>query len=585
MSTSWSPAMNPVANSRKRKAPPSTTDTDTLTDDHQVNKDNGGSGGSSSLCCPCFHCQCGCHNNARAMEAYDLDSLPTGFRFNPTDKELIKDYLLRKIVNKNLPKNRINEADIYGDYHPKNIVENYPQAIEGEWYFFTSRNRKYKNGKRPSRSAGLGYWKATGPDKDIKDNGTKIGGKKSLVYYEGHQPHGTKTDWMMQEYVVEGYERQRFGLVDMKLDDYVLCKIYINKKGRKESKDEVLNNQLPCVASNDLLTDVENAVRQEAGSVSNQDMYPPIHHVENNVVVQHLQDFDQTIHHVRNNLQVPHSIGEVKSGAGEVNGYVTVSNQQAHLQHSNLGIHHHADNNFHNQCINPNVGDGVILAYKQQARPTILQVENNVVVQNYQNLGSFYGQVTPYNMPAHSGQMMNFPRLKGPLEHQSSLTRSNHIYTLPDHPYLPPTPTKSATPPPRIENAQHHEHGFPGMYSSGFNPNPLQVDQAAFQEGNDWDGLDTFSRYIELMIAQDGNLLLDDTGILSDAHEQLVAADESNKHEAPKVEESDESKNHEAPKVEESDESTNHEAPKAKDSDKSEKNEAPKVEDSGNCGQ
>lgn len=94
---------------------------------------------------------------------------------------------------------------------------NYPQAIEGGWYFFTSRNRKYVNGKRPSRKAGTGYWKATGPDRVIKDNGVKIGGKKSLVYYEGRPPNGTKTNWMMQEYVVEGYERKRLNLQDMKV--------------------------------------------------------------------------------------------------------------------------------------------------------------------------------------------------------------------------------------------------------------------------------------------------------------------------------------------------------------------------------
>nr|XP_043611985.1 NAC transcription factor 29-like [Erigeron canadensis] len=122
------------------------------------------------------------------MEACNLDSLPTGLRFNPTDK----DYLLRKIMKQNLPKNRINEADIYGDYHPKNIVENYLQPIEGEWYFFTSRNRKYKNGKRPSRSAGLGYWKATGPDKDIEDDGTKIGGKSRWFIMKGINHTGLK---------------------------------------------------------------------------------------------------------------------------------------------------------------------------------------------------------------------------------------------------------------------------------------------------------------------------------------------------------------------------------------------------------
>ncbi|CAL5370986.1 unnamed protein product [Camellia sinensis] len=37
--------------------------------------------------------------------------------------------------------------------------ENYKPYEEKEWYFFTPRDRKYKNGKRPNRAASDGYWK------------------------------------------------------------------------------------------------------------------------------------------------------------------------------------------------------------------------------------------------------------------------------------------------------------------------------------------------------------------------------------------------------------------------------------------
>lgn len=76
---------------------------------------------------------------------------------------------------------------------------------EDEWYFFSPRDRKYPNGVRPNRAAGLGYWKATGIDKPIlTSHGAKqIGVKKGLVFYAGRPPKGEKTDWMMNEYRLE----------------------------------------------------------------------------------------------------------------------------------------------------------------------------------------------------------------------------------------------------------------------------------------------------------------------------------------------------------------------------------------------
>lgn len=73
---------------------------------------------------------------------------------------------------------------------------------EDEWYFFTPRDRKYPNGERPNRTAGSGYWKATGTDKPIlsASGSRSIGVKKALVFYKGRPPKGVKTDWIMTEY-------------------------------------------------------------------------------------------------------------------------------------------------------------------------------------------------------------------------------------------------------------------------------------------------------------------------------------------------------------------------------------------------
>lgn len=82
-------------------------------------------------------------------------------------------------------------------------TEEYKSSNEKELYFFTPRQRKYKNGDRPNRAAGDGYWKATGADKAIKHNGEVVGFRKALVFYIGKPPAGTKTSWIMHEYRVK----------------------------------------------------------------------------------------------------------------------------------------------------------------------------------------------------------------------------------------------------------------------------------------------------------------------------------------------------------------------------------------------
>ncbi|KAL5994853.1 hypothetical protein ACLOJK_024910 [Asimina triloba] len=126
-------------------------------------------------------------------------------------------------------------------------------------YFFTPRERKYKNGSRPNRAVkenqeGQGYWKATGRDEEIKDPKTKevVALKKTLVYYHGKPRKDVKTDWIMQEYTMPSRTEQsgnaemaikaepseRAAASDMRLDDWVLCKIYLNSKGTKKRKKE-----------------------------------------------------------------------------------------------------------------------------------------------------------------------------------------------------------------------------------------------------------------------------------------------------------------------------------------------------------
>ncbi|XP_059643223.1 protein FEZ-like [Cornus florida] len=138
-------------------------------------------------------------NEKNDAEKLDDFMLP-GFRFHPTDQELVGFYLKRKIQQKSLPIELIKQVDIY-KYDPWDL----PKLVstgEKEWYFYCPRDRKYRNSARPNRVTGAGFWKATGTDRPIysSDGAKCIGLKKSLVFYRGRAAKGIKTDWMMHEF-------------------------------------------------------------------------------------------------------------------------------------------------------------------------------------------------------------------------------------------------------------------------------------------------------------------------------------------------------------------------------------------------
>lgn len=78
---------------------------------------------------------------------------------------------------------------------------------------------KYPNGKRSNRVTTSGYWKATGLDKQIVDSKNKqiVGSKKTLVFYRGKAPNGSKTNWVMHEYKlanpIQVRSKKKFGLI------------------------------------------------------------------------------------------------------------------------------------------------------------------------------------------------------------------------------------------------------------------------------------------------------------------------------------------------------------------------------------
>ncbi|KAK4789250.1 hypothetical protein SAY86_020569 [Trapa natans] len=140
-------------------------------------------------------------DDERTTEGEKMDEvmLP-GFRFHPTDEELVGFYLKRKVQQRPLSIELIKQLDIY-KYDPWDLPK-LASTGEKEWYFYCPRDRKYRNSARPNRVTGAGFWKATGTDRPIySSEGTKcIGLKKSLVFYRGRAAKGVKTEWMMHEF-------------------------------------------------------------------------------------------------------------------------------------------------------------------------------------------------------------------------------------------------------------------------------------------------------------------------------------------------------------------------------------------------
>ncbi|KAG7554506.1 NAC domain [Arabidopsis suecica] len=128
--------------------------------------------------------------------------LPPGFRFHPTDEELITHYLHKKVLDIGFSAKAIGEVDL-NKAEPWELPYKAKMG-EKEWYFFCVRDRKYPTGLRTNRATQAGYWKATGKDKEIFRGKSLVGMKKTLVFYRGRAPKGQKTNWVMHEYRLDG---------------------------------------------------------------------------------------------------------------------------------------------------------------------------------------------------------------------------------------------------------------------------------------------------------------------------------------------------------------------------------------------
>ncbi|TVU32399.1 hypothetical protein EJB05_24129, partial [Eragrostis curvula] len=128
-----------------------------------------------------------------------------GFRFRPTDQDLVHYYLRKKAASETLDLDVIREIDV-GRLEPWDLKDfcSIGTGPQDEWYFFSHMDQRHPSSaagaRRNSRRTAMGSWRSRGPDKDILLLGTggsrtRIGLRKTMEYYR----RGKMTNWTMHE--------------------------------------------------------------------------------------------------------------------------------------------------------------------------------------------------------------------------------------------------------------------------------------------------------------------------------------------------------------------------------------------------
>ncbi|KAJ0035218.1 NAC domain-containing protein 41-like [Pistacia vera] len=156
--------------------------------------------------------------------------MPTGFRFNPTDEELIE-ILERKVSGQEMP---LHDHFIV----ERNVYELDPRDLQWDHTMVLLNNERYCYYMRENDSrevSGRGWWRATGHVKKIyANNKYVIGYKRPLTFIrfsdnERKRKNALKTNWIMHEYSL-----------DSNITEWRICKI--KYKGKLSIQEELKSN-------------------------------------------------------------------------------------------------------------------------------------------------------------------------------------------------------------------------------------------------------------------------------------------------------------------------------------------------------
>ncbi|XP_010520449.1 PREDICTED: NAC domain-containing protein 60-like isoform X2 [Tarenaya hassleriana] len=177
-----------------------------------------------------------------------------GFKFSPTDTELISYYLKRKIDGMERCVEVITEVDIY-NFEPWDLPDKSIVKAETEWFFFYTRGRKYPHGSQNKRTTQKGFWKATGKERNVKSGAEVIGTKRTLVFYVGRAPKGERTEWIIHEYCMKGVPP----------DALVVCRLRRNTEFQASSSEKTEPiNDITESAGQEPIDDITESAQDQA---------------------------------------------------------------------------------------------------------------------------------------------------------------------------------------------------------------------------------------------------------------------------------------------------------------------------------
>lgn len=246
--------------------------------------------------------------------------IPPGFRFHPTEEELLHYYLKKKVACEKIDLDVIREVDL-NKLEPWDVQEKCKlgSAPQNDWYFFSHKDKKYPTGSRTNRATSAGFWKATGRDKVIHNGFKKIGMRKTLVFYEGRAPHGQKSDWIMHEYRLDETTNDAKCVNDdvgenlTPIEGWVVCRIFMKKKYNQKNLHSPKITSLPPISMDiphkldPILEYVERSckhkINNEAPNTENKCMHLPML-LENSKALGNSYHFDQDDGHELTNQVV-----------------------------------------------------------------------------------------------------------------------------------------------------------------------------------------------------------------------------------------------------------------------------------------